>query len=114
MATRIYKTEKFIPKTGYPVFQIHEETDTGTQVFQHDPRNPTPEELHDADESFSAEQQKAIATLLSEKSALATQFAETTKQADRLTQQNAAVWSHRAEPASDYISDSINYRESHD
>lgn len=96
MATRIFKTEKFLPKTGNPVFQIYEETETGTQVFQHDPRNPTPEELQDADDSFAAEQQKVIATFLSEKSALANLFAEKTKQADKLTEEKKEVNSQLA------------------
>jgi hypothetical protein len=73
MTTRIYKIEKFIPKTGNPVFQVHEETEVGSQVIRLDPRNPTPEELKDADDSFAASQQDIIATLTADKQSLATQ-----------------------------------------
>lgn len=73
MTTRIYKIEKFIPKTGNPVFQILEETEVGSQIIQLDPRNPTQEELKDADDSFATSQQELIATLTAEKQALTTQ-----------------------------------------
>ena len=63
MATRIYKTEKFIPKIGNPVFQVHEEAEVGSQVIQLDPRNPTLDELTEAQESFAAAQAARIATL---------------------------------------------------
>ncbi len=70
MATRIYKTEKFIPRIGNPVFQVHEEAEVGAQVIPLDPRNPSPEELEDANEAFAASQQAVIATLESEKANL--------------------------------------------
>jgi len=70
MTTRIVKTEKFIPANGDPVFQVTEETTLPSgQVMRLDPRNPTPEELVDANESFAASQQLLIATLEADLSA---------------------------------------------
>jgi hypothetical protein len=60
---RIYKIEKFIPKTGLPVFQINEEFESGGRVVFLDPRNPSADELSNADEQFAAAQQAAIAEL---------------------------------------------------
>ena len=46
---RICKAEKFIPRTGNPVFQVHEELDLPDgRVLSLGPRNPTADELQDA------------------------------------------------------------------
>lgn len=63
MTTRIYLKEQFIPRVGSPVFQIREELDTGDRIIQLDPRHPTPEELTDTDEAFTAAQQARIELL---------------------------------------------------
>jgi hypothetical protein len=67
MTTRIVRIEKFIPRVGSPVFQVHEESDLGDgRVVLLDPRNPTADELKNADEAFAASQQSRISELESE------------------------------------------------
>lgn len=88
MTTRIYKTEKFIPRNGLPVFQVYEEVEIGSQVILlADPRNPTPEELKDADEAFAASQQALIAAINEEKSTLTEQLAEANARITALLQE---------------------------
>ena len=77
---RIYKIEKFIPKTGNPVFQISEEMEAGGRVLLLDPRNPTAEELSNADEQFAAAQQTKITELTSDRDAMRQQISEATEQ----------------------------------
>lgn len=111
MATRIYKTEKFIPKIGNPVFQVHEEMEAGSQILRLDPRNPTSEEMADADEAFAAAQQAVIASLesekatlesekaslIAEKASLENQLASKTEQADQLAADKLVLQSEVAQ-----------------
>jgi hypothetical protein len=60
---RIYKSEKFFPQVGEPVFQIYEELKSDGRLVQLDPRNPTAEELSGADDQFAAAQQQTIVQL---------------------------------------------------
>ncbi len=76
MTIRIYKIEKLIPKTGSPVFQIWEELDSDGRLINLDPRNPTAEELQDADDAFAASQQAAISSLTVSRDELADRVAE--------------------------------------
>lgn len=83
MTIRIVKTEKFLPANGATVFQITEEitTDDG-RIVRLDPRNPTPDELTDADDQFAARQQALIADLASQ---LKTMEAERDTLAEKLS-----------------------------
>jgi len=85
MTKRIYKIEKFIPRTGNPVFQINEELDTDGKVIKLDPRNPTAQELTDADEVFAVAQQARITELEAIKSALETEKATVISERDTAT-----------------------------
>ena len=98
MTTRIYKTEKFLPRNGNPVFQIHEELDAGSQVLDLGPRNPLPAELEESNDAFAAQQQLVISTLTTEKAelvtenqALASQIAAKTAEIASLTSQIATL-----------------------
>lgn len=67
MSIRIFKKEEYIPRSGNPVFQIHEEMDAGGgRIVTLDPRNPNAEELRNADDQFKAAQQARIASLEAE------------------------------------------------
>jgi len=88
MTTRICKKVQYIPKTGNPVFEIFEELEEGGRVVSLDPRNPTAEELQDADEKFAAAQQARIADLESQLSAM-------TAERDSLTTEKAALTTER-------------------
>jgi hypothetical protein len=91
--TRIYKTEKFIPANGgSPVFQVLEEDESGRRF---DPRNPTPEELEDADDAFAAAQQATIATLTEQLTAANARIASLL---------NGMPWNPRVIDASAFIS----------
>ena len=84
MTTRICKIEKFIPLTGNPVFQIHEEVEINGRVVSLDPRNPTAAELQDANEAFSASQQSRIAELETERDAVQSELTELQSDYDSL------------------------------
>lgn len=88
MTTRICKIEKFIPKNGNPVLQVHEEAEIGGRIVSLDPRNPNAEELQDADEKFAAAQQAKIAELESQLSAM-------TAERDSLASEKAALTTER-------------------
>jgi len=94
MTTRIFLKQQFIPRVGNPVFQIREELDTGTQVIQLDPRNPSPEELTDVDEAFAATQQLLISELQIE-------LDELKKQLDQALTSKASIASQLAETLSE-------------
>jgi len=97
MTKRIYKIEKFIPRTGNPVFQINEELDIDGKVIQLDPRNPTAQELTDADEVFAVAQQARITELEAIKATLEKEKAIAITERDAATQ---AVETWNAEKAS--------------
>ena len=67
---RICKKVQYIPTSGNPIFEIFEEVEIGGRIVSLDPRNPTAEELQDADEAFAASQQARIAELESHLSAM--------------------------------------------
>lgn len=102
MTTRICKIEKFIPKNGNPVLQVHEEAEIGGRIVSLDPRNPNAEELQDADEKFAAAQQAKIAELESQLSAmtaerdsLATEKTTLTSERDSLQSQVSELTTSR-------------------
>lgn len=102
MTTRICKKVQYIPTTGNPVFEIFEETEINGRVISLDPRNPTAEELQDADEAFAAAQQAKIAELtksLADKTAewetLKTDKATLTTERDSLQSQVAELTASR-------------------
>ena len=88
MTTRICKKVQYIPATGNPVFEIFEELEQGGRVYSLDPRNPTAEELQDADEAFAAAQQARIAELESQLSAM-------TAERDSLASEKATLTTER-------------------
>lgn len=63
MTTRICRTEKFIPASGNPVYQIQEELSINGMLQLLPPRIPTAEELEGAEDDFAAVQQARIVEL---------------------------------------------------
>jgi len=99
MSTRIVKTEKFNPAIGNPVFQVTDETTLPSgQVMRLDPRNPSPEELQEANESFAASQQILIATLQTEKTTLLSEKATLEAEKATLETEGAEVCGHTLLP----------------
>lgn len=66
MTIRICRTEKFIPSSGNPVYQIQEELSVNGILQLLPPRIPTSEELDTAQDEFAAAQQAKIAALESD------------------------------------------------
>jgi len=117
MTKRIYKIEKFIPRTGNPVFQINEELNIDGKVIQLDPRNPTAQELTDADDVFAIAQQSRIteleaikATLETEKATAITERDAARTEKDSLATQVASLTSELAATNSD-LSTAISERD---
>ena len=102
MTTRICKLEKYIPKDGSPVYQVFEETEILGRVYSLDPRNPTADELNDANDKFAVAQQARIAELESqltamttERDSLATEKTTLTTERDSLQSQVAGLTTSR-------------------
>ena len=76
MTTRIFKTERYIPTAGNPVFQVFKEAGIDGRVIKLDPTNPDPDELDDALDQFAAAQQNRIDELEAEIEAANEKIAE--------------------------------------
>jgi regulator of replication initiation timing len=83
--TRICRTEKFIPRTGNPVFQVQEEADFGGTLQLLPPRVPTAKELADQQDAFAASQQSRISELETELASAKQSLEAKTQEASTLT-----------------------------
>lgn len=103
MTLRICRTEKFIPVSGNPVYQIQEELSVNGVKQLLPPRNPTAEELEGAEDEFAAAQQALIEQLSGDKQSLESKVAALTQAKEaaeanvtELTAQVTALTSEKA------------------
>lgn len=77
---RICKEERFIPKSGNPVYQIQEEADFNGTLQLLPPRQPTSEELEGFNNAFAAKQLEVIAEITAERDAAKARVTELEQQ----------------------------------